>query len=558
MESRLVKQRLNIALSLFLCAVTAAIYFRAAFLPFCILDDSEYVSQNVYVRAGLTLHSVQWAFTTFYAANWHPVTWLSLMLDSQISGINPMGYHVVNVVFHLINTVLIFQLFTSITGATWRSAFVAALFAFHPLHVESVAWISERKDVLSTMFWIITLLFYTAYVKHRRHRMYLLALAAFVLGLMAKPMLVTLPLMLLLLDYWPLKRLVSSPFVKVAPFETVSANLVDFKTLVLEKLPFILLSIASSLVTVYAQRSSNALSSLKKLSLLDLLENVLLSYAVYIRKMVLPFDLALFYPLAPIRVWKASVAFFLLGGILFLALKKRYNYPYLVVGVLWYFVTLLPVIGLIQVGEQSMADRYTYISLIGLFVIVSWGAADLVASFPKYRYAVISVAGVAIICCAFATSNQLTFWKDNISLFSHAVDVTHDNFKAYYCLGMAYSREGRPDLGAQEFKKALLINPDEPYSLRNLALSLQTMGKMDEAIAAYSTYLEKYPDDPFSHNDLGVALLLQGHFDEAIQHFVDALRVKPTFEQAASNLQFAMQQKAQSTQDHQRKLDLKN
>jgi protein O-mannosyl-transferase len=558
MERRLLKRRSNIALCLFLCTVTAALYFRAAFFPFCILDDSEYVSQNAYVRGGLSLHSVQWAFTTFHAANWHPVTWLSLMADSRIFGTNPMGYHVVNVVFHLINTALIFLLFVSITGAAWRSAFVAALFAFHPLHVESVAWISERKDVLSTMFWIITLLFYSAYVRQGRRGMYLLALAAFVLGLMAKPMLVTTPLVLLLLDYWPFHRLTFSPFATVAPPDTVNAQPVDFKTLMLEKLPFLLLSIASSLVTVYAQSGSNAVSSLKIVSPLDRLENAVLSYAVYLRKMVLPFDLAVYYPLVPIGVWKASVAFFLLGWMLLIAYKKRDNYPYLVVGVLWYLVTLLPVIGVIQVGEQSMADRYTYFPLIGLFVIVGWGAADLAAGFPKCRYAVLGMAGAAILCCVYATSHQLTFWKDNIALFSRAVDVTHDNFKAHYCLGMAYSRGGRPDLAAGELREALRINPDEPYSLRNLARSLVSMGKMDEAIAEYGKYLEKYPDDPHGHNDLGVALLQQGHFDEAIQHFIDALRVKPTFGQAAGNLQFAKQQKARSIQDHQRISDGKN
>jgi tetratricopeptide (TPR) repeat protein len=526
-----------------LCSITAAIYARAAYFPFCILDDSEYVSQNSHVMAGFSADSIQWAFTTFHANNWHPVTWLSLILDSRIFGVSPMGFHITNIVFHVVNTVLVYILFTSMTGALWRSAFVAALFALHPLHVESVAWIAERKDVLSTFFLIVTLLFYAAYVKRRRRGFYALALATFALGLMAKPMLVTIPFVLLLLDFWPFQRLGLSSFTKAETPEAGNVHYIDAGKLAVEKLPFIALSIFSSLVTVYAQSGSNAISSLENVPVAGRIGNALLSYALYIRKTVLPFDLALFYPLAPVDLWKACLAFFLLTGMLFLVLRKSGDYPYLAVGALWYLITLLPVIGLIQVGQQSMADRYTYIPLIGLFVMASWGAAELAARFPGLRNAVITAGVAAVISFAVATGFQLSYWKDNITLFSHVIDVTHENFKAHYCLGTAYSSGGRPNLAVREFQEALRINPDEPYSRRSLASSLQMMGKIEEAIAEYNKSLEKYPDDFLCHNDLGIALLQQGRFDEAIRHFSEALRLNPTFDQAFSNLQFAKYQK---------------
>lgn len=537
------KDRSSIIIIVLLCSITAAIYARAAFFPFCILDDSEYVSQNAHVMAGLSVDSIQWAFTTFHSNNWHPVTWLSLMLDSQIFGLNPIGYHVTNIVFHVVNTALIFILFSSMTGALWRSAFVAALFALHPLHVESVAWIAERKDVLSTFFWIVTLLFYTAYVKRGRLGNYALALTAFALGLMAKPMLVTIPVVLLLLDFWPFHRIGLPLFTKAVSSEAGNVHFMNSGKLVVEKLPFMALSILSSLVTLYAQSGSNAISSLTNLSVADRLGNALLSYAVYIRKMLLPFDLAVFYPLTLVDLWKACFAFFLLAGALFLVFRKTRDYPYLTVGALWYFITLLPVIGLVQVGEQSMADRYTYIPLIGLFVMASWGAVDVAARYPRLRNAIITAGMAAVFYFAVAAGIQLSYWKDNIALFSHVIDVTRENFKAHYCLGMAYTGGGRPDLAVREFQEALKINPDEPYSRRSLAISLQMTGKIEEAIAEYNKSLEKYPDDFLCHNDLGMALLQQGRFDEAIRHFSEALRLKPTFDQASSNLQFAMYRK---------------
>ena len=532
---------------LLLCTITAAIYLRATFFPFCILDDSEYVSQNAHVMGGLSFHSIKWAFTTFHASNWHPVTWLSLMTDSQLFGTNPMGYHTINVVIHVITTALIYLLFNSMTGTLWRSAFIAALFALHPLHVESVAWISERKDVLSTMFLMITLLCYTAYVKRTGRGMYQLALAAFALGLMAKSMLVTTPVLLLLLDYWPLHRFGFPPSLQAEASETGKVNYMDFRKLLLEKLPFMVLAMLSSVITIYAQNRSNAIMSLKGLPVPERIGNALVAYEVYLRKMLLPFDLALYYPLTPATVGEVCFAAVLLSGMLIFAFRKRVGYPYLVFGALWYIITLAPVIGLIQVGEQAMADRYTYIPLVGLFVVASWGAADLASRYPGLRKPLFGAGVLAVGCCAVATSVQLAYWKDNVTLFTHTIAVTTENFRAHYCLGMAYSNVGRPDLAVKEFKNALKINPDEPYSRRNLALSLQKIGNMEEAIAEYREFLAQYPDDPLSHNDLGMALLQQGHFDEAIHQFSEALRLDPSFGQARSNLQFTMSLKVKTS-----------
>jgi tetratricopeptide (TPR) repeat protein len=361
---------------------------------------------------------------------------------------------------------------------------------------------------------------------------------------MSKPILVTLPALLLLLDFWPYQRFCFAPHTKTNAAEAGEVACMGAGKLLLEKLPFLALSVLSALVTVYAQSGNNALSSLANLSVADRIENALFSYVLYIWKTLLPFDLAIFYPLAPVALWKACFAFSLLAGLLFLMLRKSGGYPYLAIGMLWYLITLLPVIGLVQVGQQSMADRYSYIPLIGLFVMISWGAAELVARFPGIRNAVIT-AGVAVVtCCTVATGIQLSYWKDNISLFSHAIGVTHENFKAHYCLGTAYNSGGRPDLAAREFQEALRIDPDEPFSRRSLAISLQMTGKISEAIAEFNISLGKYPDDYLCHNDLGIALLQQGRIDEAIRHFSEALRLKPKFDQAFSNLRFAQQQKA--------------
>ena len=551
-----------------LCLVTALVYARTAWHPFCANDDQEYVAQNLHVLSGLSLDSVRWAFSSFYAANWHPLTWLSLMLDAQLFGSNPAGYHLVNLAFHLVNSALLFYLLDFMTGALWRSALVAALFALHPLHVESVVWITERKDVLSTLFWLATVFWFAAYRRKGARGYYLLALAAFLLGLLAKPMLVTLPVVLLCLEIWPLGR-------SAAPAGSgwvARLRAIWTRRVILEQIPFLALSAGLSLVTLLAQRQTVAAITELPLSLRG--ANALWSTLLYAVKTVVPVQLAPFYPFLPVPLWQAACAAILLAGALYLALRNWQRSPYLLVGLLWYLVTLLPVIGLIQVGAQAMADRYSYIPQIGLFIILSWGACDIASRFPGQRTAVAALAAAFVTVCAALTFVQAGYWKDDITLYEHSLAVTTDNAFAHNMLGITYANRGQGAQALREYQESLRINPDDAGAHRNLGLVLDkqlgrsaeavqqyrmaeslepnnpylhyhmakafmNMGKPAEAVVQYRKALELSPQDPYFHNDLGMALVLLGHNDEAIQQISEALRIMPNLGQAAANLQFA-------------------
>lgn len=505
----MIKIRLNVLILVGLFVITAAIYSKAAYFPFCVVDDNDYVTKNLQVASGLTPESIRWAFTAFHASNWHPVTWLSLMLDSQLFGDNPMGYHLVNVVLHALNTSLLFLLFSSTTGAVWRSAFLAACFALHPLHVESVAWIAERKDVLSTLFWILTLLYYSGYVQQAKRRRYYYSLAAFALGLMAKPMLVTIPIILLLFDIWPLERLNMRFFTGIAPYPEQQRDFRQLKLLLWEKIPFALFAAGSSLVTLSAQKPS--ISTLRDLSGTRRVANALWALVMYMEKMFFPIDLAIFYPLVPIPLWKAACAAVLLSGIFYVVLKNMVRRPYVAVGWFWYLVTLLPVLGLIQVGSQSMADRYTYIPLIGLFVIASWGGAELGAKAPKLKNTIGMVAAGALLVFFVATWNQLGYWRDNIRLLLRAIDVTESNSFAHFSLGDLYHEQGKPGLAFDEYMEVLRTDP-------------------------------MYPD-PQYHNNFGCALVERGMVDAALERFNFALLLNPNDKKAEINLQKALRLK---------------
>ncbi len=563
-----------------LFVVTAALYSRAAFFPFSVLDDGDYVTNNLHVTSGLSIDNITWAFTAFHASNWHPLTWLSLILDSQLFGVNPMGFHLVNVFLHALNASLLFLLFRSMTGAVWRSAFVAACFALHPLHVESVAWVAERKDVLSTLFWMLTLLFYSGYVKQGKRSMYLLSLAAFALGLMAKPMLVTIPVILIILDFWPFERLRICLFNKSV---LASRHQVDnseekrLTYLLVEKIPFVVLAAASSIVTIYAQKTS--ISSLSSVPLAARITNSLWALVLYVEKMLFPFDLAIFYPLVLEPLWKAGCGALILGGILWGSVKYLYRYPYLIVGWLWYLITLLPVIGVIQVGRQSMADRYTYIPLIGLFIMVSWGGTELYNRFPQLKNLIRGVAAGVLLFYSITTWIQLGYWRDNATLFSHALDVTENNYFAHYGLALEYQRQGKPGLAIAEHMKSLEIEPrdsvvqfdlgflldaqgrsieglkylEEAIRLNpgfaqahfTIGIVLGKIGRINESINEYNEALKLEPNNPKYLNNLGIVFAQQGKLDEAIKLFSKALQVNPNDEKASENLQIALQQKSQ-------------
>jgi protein O-mannosyl-transferase len=582
-----------------ICLVLAA----AIFLVFCPVgrfefvnyDDPDYVSANPHVQTGLTWQNVQWAFTSGHASNWHPITWLSHMLDWQLFGPNPGPHHLVSAAFHAINAVLLFLVLRRMTGAHWQSVLVAALFGLHPLRVESVAWISERKDVLSGFFLLLTLGAYCRHIESRnagfsgldpleardgsmvptpapnrnesrQHNTspashwfwYSLALVCFALGLMSKPMLVTLPFWLLLLDYWPFER-----------FRLDKSDSKRAFPLIIEKTPFFLLAAGAGVVTFLVQRSAGAVST--SLSVSERIANALVSYVRYLGKTVWPENLSVLYPHpGHWPAWQDTGAGLVLVIIVATVARLARRRPYLAVGWFWFMGGLVPVIGLVQVGVQSMADRYTYLPSIGLFILIVWGIAELVQHWQLPRPAVGSVAIATLISCAVLTSLQIRFWHDSVALFQRAIDVTSNNYLAYNNLGFDLWKKGKFQEAKENYRKSLAINPQYPDALNNMGFALagekqyaeaipyyeaalrvapkqpevrnnlgnalSELGKLNEAIEQYGIALSQDPDHADAHNNLGIALAMQGKLEEAVGHFRAALRAKPDYAGARSNL----------------------
>jgi tetratricopeptide (TPR) repeat protein len=518
--------------SVALIAVNIAVYAPVVHHEFVTWDDPQYLLDNPHVSGGLTGSGIRWAWTSGYASNWHPLTWWSHMLDVQMYGMSAGPHHVTNLLLHIVNTLLLFGLLHAMTGRLGPSAFVAALFAAHPLHVESVAWVSERKDVLSTLFWMLTVWAYLRYLRRPRPGRYSLIAAVFVLGLMAKPMLVTLPFVLLLLDVWPLGR------VTLAWSKPQRSRVVE---LVREKLPLIALAAASSLITFVVQRQGGAVAASEALPLGDRMANALVSYVRYIGKMLWPARLAAVYPFSrPIpESWVVgSLLGFLAMSIV--AIRAARRYPYVAVGWLWYVGTLVPVIGIVQVGSQAMADRYTYVPLVGLFIIVAWGAVDLSARWPHRRQVLPAAAGLAIIACTVFARVQVEYWRDSLALWGHTVDVTRDNFVAQNGLGDALASQGRVDEAIAHLSEAVRINPDFAPAQNNLGVELKRQRHLGEAIAHYSQALRTRPDFAEAHNNLANALDEEGRSNEAISHYTEALRIKPDYAEAHNGLGVAL------------------
>src|SRR6266699_177177 len=505
---------------LWLALVTRLVYepvFHAQFIGF---DDPEYVTANLHILSGVTVANLRWAFVTNHTANWHPVTWISLMLDSQFFGPRAGAFHAVNLLLHVANTLLLFLWLQHATGAKWRGALVAALFALHPLHVESVAWISERKDVLSTLFWMLALVTYTDYAKTGRISRYFFALLLFGIGLMAKPMLVSLPCVLLLLDYWPLRR-----FAEHRTFR-----------LLIEKLPFLALSIASSVVTLLVQREK-AMTSLDTIPIFLRLENAVLAYVAYIGKMFSPTGLAVIYPynLHPSAI-RALLSRATLVVVSAAVIRIGRHKPYLVTGWFWFLITLAPVIGIVQVGSQSMADRYTYVPLIGLFVILAWGGWEALSLLRIPRLVQALGASMALVLCAGLTRAQLRYWHDSIALFQHAVNVTVANGVAEGNLGYALAEQEEHDkaiphykAALQSYSKAVLQSYPRTNATvwNNFGSSLAATGKLEEAINAFQNALKLDPSMGDAHQNLALALARSGRLQESLIHLGDAARLEP-------------------------------
>jgi protein O-mannosyl-transferase len=524
--------RHSLPLALVIVAAVAIVFAPVARHGFVNFDDPQYVSENSFISDGLTLRGISWAFTSGYAGNWHPLTWISHMLDVQLFGLHAGAHHVVNVGLHTASALLLFVLLYRMTGALGRSWFVAALFAVHPLHVESVAWIAERKDVLSTLFWMLTIWAYLHYCSTTGLRppasglRYLSMMLLFALGLMAKPMLVTLPVTLLLLDVWPLQRI-----------SLATGTRSDAMRLIREKVPLFALAIASSVVTFIVQQQAGAVKEVAVLPIGRRVANALVGYVSYIGKTLWPTNLAAIYPYPEsIAGWQVAAAVGVIAAITALAVRVRSGHPYVLVGWLLYLVTLLPVIGLIQVGSQPIADRYTYVPLIGLFVIVAWGLPVLAAGRRGATTALTTAAIVLVAVCVVAARGQVQHWRSSVALWQHAVSVTTENYRAQGNLGHALAAEGRLDEAITHYTEAVRIRPGYAEAHNNLGLALTRQGRIDEAIPHYTEALRLLPDYFEAHSNLGAALAGTGRYADAINHFSIAVRLQPEQPQARQNL----------------------
>jgi len=557
-----------------LIAVTLTVFWPVQGHGFLAYDDDAYVYDNPHVNTGLTITNIRWALTAMEAYNWHPLTWISHMVDVQFYGLNPAGHHRTNLLLHLANTVLLFLVLRRMTRSAWRSALVAALFAIHPLHVESVAWVAERKDVLSTFFMLLTIQAYLRYIEATpyayvrglrsiplnlkagmegrsqksevgsrrpevggrksearissaiRIRRYLPVVLLFSLGLMSKPMVISLPLLLLLLDYWPLGRM-----------GTEGRSL---WRLVYEKLPLMILAGASGIITFVAQQSEGAVMKLAGYPLGPRIANAIVSYARYIIKMIWPVGLVLPYPYpdSGYPIWQVAGAALLLVLATCAAVRLAAKSYYLAVGWFWFLLSLFPVIGLVQVGGQAMADRYTYTTMIGLFILIVWGAADLSArgtvagtrteaGISPVRAVSIALAVVVITALAVRARAQAACWRDGVTLFSRAVALTPENYLAHNHLGVAYDRAGEPDRAAEEYRKTLAIAPDYALAYYNLGRALTESNKVEEAIGEFRKAISLSPRFYRTHHNLGYALAKIGKLDEAMQSYREALRLAP-------------------------------
>jgi len=510
-----------ICISLALAVAVFAIYFQVRNFEFIGYDDPEFVVNNPYIRGGLTPASILWALRTGYAANWFPITWLSYMAGVDLYGLASGWHHLTNVFLHALNTVLLFLLLRRMTGAQWPSAFVALLFAVHPLHVEPVAWVAERREVLSGLFWFLSIGAYLNYIERPRTAAYMLLVLAFACGLMSKPMIVTLPFALLLLDYWPLRRWQTTPL----------------RRLMLEKAPLVALSAVASMTTLAVQHGAGAVSSLAEVPFHFRLENALVSYLAYVFQFFWPARLAVLYPYASdFQPWQAIGAGALLVAITALAIAERRQRPYLLVGWLWFTGTLAPVIGLVQVGVQSRADRYMYIPLIGLSLMVAWTLAEIADRRAAVRP--VAAALAAIGCCALGVVAWSTaaYWRNTITLFRHAVEVTGDNWAALTVLSQALLGEDRTEEAMPYISRALRLRPNLPEAHINFGAALSKRGDFDAAARHYRMALEADPENPDAHEGLGVVLTEKGQYEGALANLAAAARSRPGDADAHYNL----------------------
>jgi protein O-mannosyl-transferase len=529
--------RISMWINLALVIAILCIYWQTRTFSYISYDDPEYVFANERVQQGLTIENIKWAFTTIYFSNWHPLTWISHMIDSQVYGNNPEQHHLTNVILHIINTLLLFSLFKKMTGNILPSALLAGLFALHPLHIQSVAWISERKDLLCALFFFLTIFSYLKYLEKAVLLQYLLTLFLFLLGLMAKPMIITLPFILLLLDFWPLQRLRFNGIFQTGVTPAISLASSGNSRVLLDKIPFFTLSIISSAITFYAQRAGDSVAALNQLPLLARGENAIVSYLLYIYKMLWPFHFSIIYPHpSTYPYWLILTAILILSAFTVGTLYFLNKFPFILVGWLWFLGMLIPVIGIIQVGIQSMADRYTYLPMIGLFFAFSWG----LYYFPlltKNRPLYFSITGgLILLFFSVLTWKELQYWQNGIRLFSRAIAVTNNNYVAHNNLGYELLQVFKFEEAKKEFALAVQIDPAFYIAHLNLGRSFIEEGSMPEGIEHYRTAIKLNPNYAEAHYNLGNALLRIGEYHEAAAHYVQALRINPSLVDAYNNL----------------------
>src|SRR6266481_6341689 len=577
-------ERLDLLILLGLAVVTLGIYAQLIGHRFTTLDDPTYIQENPMVNRGVTLAGLAWAFTTFNAGNWHPLTWIAHMIDSQFFGTIAGGHLLVNALIHAANTLLLFWFLLRTTHARWSSALVAALFALHPLHVESIAWAAERKDTLATFFGLFSLIAYTRYVETRSRKWYTWTAVTLALGLLAKPMLVTWPFVMLLLDCWPLRRLAD---VKSKEYRRSASHPPSLRSgaasreaaariasLVREKLPLFLIIAASAVITFLAQSYERAVRTFADAPIALRLSNALVSYAKYLLLTFWPNDLAVYYPFAGIPAWQVIGAAFLLIGITVFCVSQRRIRPYLMVGWLWFLGTLVPVIGIVQVGGQIMADRYFYIPSIGLFIALAFGLADIARSWRVTPALSGAIAGGVLLILATLTNAQIQRWRDSFTLFEHTLAVTPPNLRIEHNLGVALAVSDRYDEAAAHFEKALQIDRNFYDGLVVMGVTRAHQGRLPEAIEYFQAAIRSQPDAPKAHvqlahalwtqkrdqaaleemrrasqfapkdgqirADLGLALQLAGRTPEAIEELHEALRLNPNNAETHNNLGLAL------------------
>jgi tetratricopeptide (TPR) repeat protein len=528
------QKRIRLIIYLGLIAATFAAYEPMWHNGFVHYDDYDYVMENPNVNGGITKQSVIWAFTTFHAANWHPLTWLSHMLDCQLFGPNPFWHHLINLLFHIANALLLFWILNSLTGTLWPSAFVAAVFALHPVQVESVAWVAERKTVMSGLFWFLTTAVYIWYTKRPGIGRYALLFVVYALCIMTKPIVVTLPLVLLLLDYWPLGRLNwgSSPAGKTAPAGR----------LLIEKVPLLVLSAILSVTTFIAQQREGRVISIEVIPLDFRIANAFISYIRYIGKMIFPSRLAVFYPHPQANLSNTAVAVCALLFVLIsiLSIYTGRHRKYAAVGWLWYVGTLVPMVGLVQVSSQAMADRYMYISMLGLLIIAAWAVKDLIANGRRRSVVAAALAMVVLPTMVILTRMQVRHWQNDIQLFGHTLEVTENNASAEYDYGWALLDEGRDGEAVQHLRKAVQINPSASMARKDLGKVLLKQGKLNEAIECFNELTKCKQDSAEAYYYLAVASGMQKKYDDAIKYLTSVLKLDPKYPDAHYKMGIAL------------------